>query len=161
MKEIGLTQGQITLVDDGDFEELSKYNWCAQRIKNKYYAVRQIWNGIDSDVVWMAQEIMDPSIGLEVDHINHDTLDNRRCNLRICTREQNSRNRLKSKGNYTSGFKGVHWNSKSNRWIAQIRWSGKSTHLGAFTDEVQAALAYDIFAVVVFGEFACTNFKEV
>ena len=92
------------------------------------------------------------------DHKNHDTLDNRRKNLRVCSRTQNAMNQTLSK-NSTSGFKGVFWDKEKRKWVAQLRTNGKRKYLGGFVTPELAALAYDVAAAQEFGDFACLNFN--
>jgi hypothetical protein len=98
----------------------------------------------------------------EVDHINHNPLDNRKENLRICTRRENSRNRTKGKfiKRPSSRYKGVSFDKKLNKWIAAI---GLDTmiYIGCFTTEEDAAFAYNIKAKEIFGEFACLNEVDI
>jgi len=109
--------------------------------------------------------IMAPLSGFEVDHINHNTLDNRRCNLRICTRSENSRNGRKqsqSKGRYKGVFYHSHGTYSGQRggkgrWRAYTRVMGKRIWLGYHKTEEDAARAYNKYAVKAFGEFACLN----
>ena len=86
----------------------------------------------------------------------HKTLDNRRSNLRLCTRAQNQANKLKKPG-CSSTFKGVSWNKAAKKWQASIRVSQKLIALGLFNDEVLAARSYNVAAVEHFGEFALLN----
>lgn len=99
--------------------------------------------------------IMDAPAGILVDHINQDTLDNRKSNLRLATRSQNMGNRAKHMGK--SKYKGVCWIEKRQRWIAQIFTDGKRRQLGRFETEVDAAMAYNKAASEFFGEFAYLN----
>jgi len=93
----------------------------------------------------------------QADHRNHDTLDNRRENLRVATRSENCRNRMRRVDN-RSGFKGVSWNRERGQWRAQI-WTGSTNKLlGTFADPVSAAKAYDEAACERHGEFALLNF---
>jgi hypothetical protein len=99
--------------------------------------------------------------GFEVDHANGDGLDNRRSNLRIATRSQNEANKRKSRrsgsARPTSQFKGVSWETRRQRWVAQLAVDGKHRFLGYFTDELHAARAYDQAAYKAWGEFAHLN----
>ena len=91
-----------------------------------------------------------------VDHINHDTLDNRKSNLRICSLQENSRNRKKAKTN-KSGYKGVVLYKQSGKWKAYTKVNMKSKHLGYYDTKEEAALAYNDFAKKTFGEFCYLN----
>lgn len=93
----------------------------------------------------------------EIDHKNGDGLDNRRENLRVCSRLENNRNQRKSKRPLTSKYKGVSWDKKSKKWLAHISIMNKCKYLGVFSDEWEAALAYNKAAEEKFGEFACLN----
>jgi hypothetical protein len=98
--------------------------------------------------------------GLEVDHDNGNRLDNRRENLRPATKSQNMSNRGPFLNN-KSGFKGVCWHKRRQKWIAQIHVSGKRTHLGYFDDPIAAARAYDAAALELHGAFARLNFPPL
>lgn len=109
----------------------------------------------------MHRVIMEVSDEYKVDHINHDTLDNRRENLRICKQEQNLRNRIK-KGDFSSIYKGVHkCGRRKEKWQATISFSKKHIYLGRYESEIDAACAYDVAAIKHFGEFALLNFPEL
>lgn len=155
VKEIPLTQGKVALVDDEDFNLVKKFKWHAWKNHNwSWYARRSTTYGEIS----MHRLITDTPSGMEVDHINGDGLDNRRSNLRICTRANNSRNRIKAIGK-TSNFKGI--TLARGKWQSSIRVEDTLIYLGRFESEVQAALAYDTAATKYFGEFAKTNFINV
>ena len=91
----------------------------------------------------------------ETDHVNGNSLDNRRVNLREATRSQNNWNRGKQLG--SSRFKGITWDKRDKNWKAQIQVNYKRISIGRFTDEIEAAKAYDKAAMEHFGEFARTN----
>ena len=93
-----------------------------------------------------------------VDHINGDTLDNRKQNLRICTQSGNCMNRRKG-ANKTSIYKGVTFLKSKKRWMAQIKTKGNRKPLGTFKTEDKAAIAYNIAAIKMFGEFARPNYN--
>ncbi len=152
MKTIPLTQGKVAIVDDEDYEELSKYNWSALRGgSGVYYARRKK----DKKMLIMHRIILNAKYGEMVDHINHNGLDNRKENLRICTNSQNQMNRKRNIG--VSKYKGVHWSKHSNKWRARITKNGKNAHLGLFGSEKDAARAYNKKATILFGEFALLN----
>lgn len=102
----------------------------------------------------MHRLILDVPKGAEVDHINGNGLDNRRRNLRICTRSENQWNRRLAPNN-TSGFKGVY--RFQGKWRAQIQSFGKKIHIGLYETRIEAARAYDEVAIKCHGDFAATN----
>lgn len=161
-KRIPLSKGQYAIVDDADFEKLNRFKWHVNRKDHCVYASRGTKrSGVATNVV-MHREILglNHGDGLCIDHINHNGLDNRRCNLRICTNQQNQRNSIKS-ANATSRHKGVYWDSRQRRWRSRIKCDGKDICLGSFHDESEAAKAYDAKAIELFGEFASLNSETV
>jgi len=162
MKQIELTQGKVALVDDDDFEWINQWNWHIANHKRRglYYARRSgvSVNG-ERPVFLMHRQILNAPKGSCVDHINHNGLDNRRENLRLCNNSQNHQNTLKSAKN-TSGYKGVVRHSKVNKWVAQICVSRRRIYLGYYDNIIVAAKVYDSAAIKYFGEFACTNFGK-
>jgi len=157
MIKIELTQGQYALIDDDDLEKVGS-GWYAMFVESvgSYYAMRHKGKGLET----MAKAVMAPvPRGLCVDHINHDTLDNRRQNLRIATRAQNQHNKRINKNN-TSGYKGVSWSARLNKWQAGIRFKNKNIHIGYYYDPEFAARKYDEKARQLFGEFAFLNFPD-
>ncbi len=154
MKRIPLTQGKVAIIDDADFEEFSKYKWCAMKNGNTFYAVRNYAQPIQMNI-WMHRVIMNAQKGQEIDHINGNGLDNRRYNLRLCTRSQNHQNQRIGGG--SSQYKGVCWNKQAGKWQAQIMLNYKTYYLGHFVNEIDAAKAYDRKAKGLFGEFARLN----
>jgi len=153
MKQIKLTKDKIAIVDDEDYKYLMQWEWYAFKTGNHWYAARSNNPGI----VLMHREIVKTPEGLMTDHINHNGLDNRRENLRICTNQQNQWNQ-KLKG--MSSYKGVVWNKNAKKWYARIKKFGKIIHIGTFLDEEEAARAYDGKAKELFGKFANLNFKN-
>jgi hypothetical protein len=99
-----------------------------------------------------------PAEGQEVDHVNLDTLDHRRVNLRLCTCRENHFNRRKY-GNGSSGYKGVSWYRPYRKWRVYATKDGRTHHLGYFDTKADAARAYDAKARELFGEFARCNFE--
>lgn len=142
---------KFILVDEEDFIKISEYN---NHYHHTGYAVttRRI-NGKNKQIR-IHRLILNANENDYVDHINHDKLDNRRCNLRICTNSQNQANRLK-KRNASSIYKGVRKIPES--YQAFIKFKGKAFHLGTFNNEIKAAEAYNNKAKELFGEFALLN----
>lgn len=103
-------------------------------------------------IAWYLQTGRDPG-AVNIDHINCIKSDNRFVNLRLATNEQNSRNKKKGQG-FSSKYKGVSWYKRKGKWMSQIRYGGKSVHLGYFEDEYEAHLAYRKAAAAYHGEFA-------
>ena len=152
VKQIPLSQGQFALVDAENYDFLITKNWYAwDNRRGGFYARHSIIGG---EKIYMHRLIMDASKGIYIDHINGNGLDNRRCNLRICTNQQNHRNKSKNFGN--SLYKGVAWHKKAKKWEAYIKYN-KKNHLGLFLTQEEAALAYNIAAKKYFGEFAKLN----
>ena len=173
MREIKLTQGFVATVDDEDYEWLSQWKWFAYKCSKSFYAGRMNnENGVKA-ILPMHRAIMGLNKGDDkiVDHINHNELCNQRFNLRVCSRRENCRNRLKQK-NRASKYKGVGYNvfkyfSKRKqeyvyykpKWSAHIKVD-KLIHLGLFDTEEEAAKVYNLAAIKHFGEFAHLNTIE-
>jgi hypothetical protein len=164
MKRIPLTKGYEAIVDDEDYEYLMQWVWRAKcRAGETIYAVGRRW------ALGMHRVIIGAGDGEEVDHINGNGLDNRKVNLRLCSRAENSRNRRKQKNN-TSGFRGVsklrirYKNTSGNvktyeYYLAHLEVDGRvfsSTH----NDLLSAARARDEMAIKHHGEFARLNFPQ-
>lgn len=156
-KKIPLSQGQFAIVDDEDYQELSQFKWHAywDKTTKSFYARRSKPNS-RSSVIIMHRVIMNNPNGLQVDHIHHDTLDNRKCNLRTCTASQNMMNRGLFKNN-KSGYTGVYLCKKSNKWRAQININKKQTYLGMFSNKHEAARVYNRYCKKHHGEFGVKN----
>ncbi|KKN70096.1 hypothetical protein LCGC14_0434210 [marine sediment metagenome] len=152
-KKISLTQGKFAIVDDGDYEELSKHKWCATKGRSTYYARRAEYR----EYIYMHRQILSQPDGILTDHRDGNGLNNTRDNLRICTKGQNSMNQRPQKGG-SSCYKGVSWHKARGKWHARIELNQKTKHLGIYDNEIEAAKAYDNAASELFGEFAYTNF---
>ena len=144
MKTIPLTKGYEAMVDDSDYEMLNKFKWCAIIGRSGAYA-RRLLPKVDGKhgIQRMHRVIMGlPDTGFpHVDHINGNTVDNRKCNLRIVTNRQNHMNRHPKK-HKTSKYPGVYWADRDQRWVAQAQINGKHISIGYFKLEEDARLAY-------------------
>lgn len=160
MKEIPLTQGKVALVDDEDFGLLNKRKWFfePQKKSDTGYAVRSKRLSTGKRV-WERMHRLLLGLDLEdkkkVDHINGNGLDNRKKNLRTCTKMQNAHNQ-KKRSNNTSGYKGV--TKHSGKWRAAIGFKMRYYHIGLYDTPEQAAKAYDKKAKELYGDFVRPNF---
>lgn len=148
MKRILLTQNKYALVDDKDFGYLNQFKW---RYHSSGYAVRTIYHPVKK-TIWMHRIINNTPRKMYTDHVNRDKLDNRRCNLRACTNNQNQGN-SKIRIDNTSGHRGISWNKRDKKWQARININGKLKHLGYFINIEDAAKTYEEKAKIIFGEF--------
>ena len=152
MKKLRLSQGRSALMDDEDYPRVSGYAWWA--CQNPRSCAVRGW--VDGREIYLHRFILDAPRNMQVDHINGDALDNRRCNIRICTVRENHCNVRKTVRDTTSRHKGVCRYLKGT-WQAGIKVNGKRINLGHFDDEIDAARAYDRAALIHFGEFARIN----
>lgn len=151
---IPLTQGQNAIVDVEDFEWLSQWNWYASYNKTakSFYAQRADRSSTQVLIVSMHREILGCETGEEGDHRNHQTLDNRRKNLRHCTRSQNQCNtRLRSDS--TSRVKGICFDRANGKWVAYVQAKGHRKYYKRFDTFEQAVLAREAHAKILHGEF--------
>lgn len=158
VKKINLTKGYTCVVDDEDYEYLNRWRWKAtEQSPGKIYATRT--SSLDGKFITikMHRKILETTSGLEVDHINGDSLDNRKDNLRPASHQQNSFN-TKIFSTNKSGYKGVSFHSQTQKWRAAIVKDYKQKHLGLFNSVIEAAQAYDNAARELFGDFANLNF---
>jgi hypothetical protein len=159
-REIPLTQGQVALVDEADYEWLSQWKWCAQYMASVkgFYAVRGVKKDGKCTSIPMHRFILGLQKGdkLQADHVNRDTLDNRRSNLRSCTRSENNQNKS-AQSNNSSGFKGVCFDKRKGKWKAEIKTQGKRMFLGYRDNPKDAHALYVAAAYEHHGSFACTG----
>ena len=150
------TWGQVAIVDAEDFERLNQFKWQAHRIPDTQ-SFRAARNSSRKDgkrcLIYMHREVMKAPMGALVDHRHHNTLDNRKSQLRLANRSQSQCNR-KIPTNNTSGFKGVSWYKAGEKWSAQIQIHGKQKHLGYFLSAEDAHEAYKVAAIELHGNFA-------
>jgi hypothetical protein len=161
--KIKLPSGHVALIDSCDFDRVSCFRW---HLKSDGFVVCRYFRG-KRVCVYLHRFILGASRGVEVDHVNHDRLDNRRKNLRLCSRLENSRNQVKQKrrGGCTSRYKGVsRWTDRF--WKAEIRIResrvirSHKIHIGSFSSEKDAALARDLFEYRNYGKFSNLNFPS-
>lgn len=160
MKLIPLTQGQFAVVDDKDYESLMQHKWHASKQPRGFVAVRKIGPANDRYTLYMHREILDAPIKTEVDHINRNTLDNRRCNIRTVTSSENKMNIGKRRYRYktTSEYVGVDWHSPMRAFRARINKDGVSHLAGYYETEQEAALARDEMGKKLYGDCYSPNF---
>ena len=149
MKLIPLSGGFFAKVDDEDYEYLSGWVWY--RGSSKYGYAFGYPKNATKNRNYMHRLIMKATHYKQyVDHINHDTLDNQKSNLRICTPTQNNANRKKS--NTKNKYKGVQIHH--NHWRALITYEGKRRILGCFESDLEASKVYNTAALELFGNYA-------
>lgn len=150
---IWLSKGKYAIVDNECAQDISQHKWWAMKGGKKFYATRKV----NRKILSMHYQIMNIPItkGWEVDHKNGNPLDNRKVNLRLCTKQQNQFN--KANQPHSSKYKGVFYYQSRKKWVASIRINRKSKFLGYFHNEIDAGLAYNLAAKELFGEFAWLN----
>lgn len=145
MKEIPLTQGKKAIIDDKDYNKISKYKWY---LHNRGYAVRKMRSEEGKPVgkkysiaIFMHHSILNGKTqkGFIIDHKNGNKLDNRRSNLRTCTQSQNCLNSRAKGTNKNSGIKGISWHEKSKCWYGRISIDGK-TYCTGYSKTIEEAI---------------------
>ncbi len=165
---IVLTQGKFALVDEADYEAVNSFTWWAHNNKRDkmrtWYAIGGV--GLDGAKVSMSMhrflwQLWGESQTEEIDHKNHEGLDNRRENLRAATSLENRGNNPLYRSN-TSGYKGVSWCESNGKWHAKYQKNKKTYYVAQFDDKIEAARAYDraVLQEDVFGQYADTNFPR-
>ena len=158
VRTLPLTQGKVALVDAADYEWLNQWKWMTRKSENTFYAIRRVRHPRGSQShIRLHRVILNAPAGVEIDHRNHNGLDNRRCNIRLCSHGENGQNSKKQDGPTTSVYKGVYWQKAAHKWHAQIGYDRKLIYLGLFAYEADAALAYNAAASRLHGEFARLN----
>jgi hypothetical protein len=145
---VPLTQGLVSIIDTEDLPLIEGFTWYAA---NGYAKSRIVVEQVIK-IVAMHRLITNATLGLEVDHINGNKLDNRKINLRLVTRQQNALNLSLAKNN-KSGFKGVSWCNSSRKWKATIAYARQRYHLGFFNTPEAAYAAYRMASKRLHGEF--------
>jgi hypothetical protein len=156
MKEIALSQGKVALVDDEDYERVASFKWYAVFARYTFYAEAMHCESGKRIHIKMHRLILNATPGILVDHISHNGLDNRRCNLRTCTNSQNTF-AMVYKPAGKSGYRGVR--KDRNRWLAVIGVRGERLYLGSFETPGLAYAVYCRAARHYFGEFADSTLR--
>lgn len=159
MKTIPLTQSKVSLVDDGDFENVNQYKWFAHKgNKSKtFYAMRNVNIDGKKSCIYMHRFICNAVPKEQIDHKDNDGLNNQRSNFRRCNNAQNNANKGMYKKTVT-GFKGVTRCGRGGKYIqARITANGVKHSLGYYKTEIEAAMAYNEGAKIFHGEFASLN----
>ena len=165
-KRIPLTQNKYAIVDNEDYESVSRFRWYAVNCSGLFYAKtgthyatthmgsrRKRWQGH----MYLHRFLLHPPKGFVVDHINSNALDCRRSNMRVCTQAQNIYNTRKLHPGL-SQYKGIKWHNRDHVWEAYVHAEGRRFYLGRSPHEEIAAQMYDKGACEIHGEYACVNF---
>jgi len=149
---ISVNKDNYTIVDVEDVIRISEYNW---NISSGKYANNNLVGLLHRFIM----NVTDSNI--YVDHKNHNTLDNRKQNLRLCSPQENSFNQtIQNRNSKSSKYKGVFWDKGRNKWQTSIKYNQKRIYIGRYENEEEAAKAYDLVALNLFGEFSNLNFKD-
>ena len=146
-----MKNGASFIFDIEDMEVVQSHTWSVAR--------GHVRTTIDGRSVYLHQLLLGRSRDREIDHINGDKMDNRRCNLRPVTHAQNNQNKGLRRDS-TTGYKGVCFDKRSGKYLAYINANGKRTYLGLFDDKLSAAYAYDTAALQLHGEYARPNLMK-
>jgi hypothetical protein len=147
-----LIKNSEVIVDESDLFLIDSYNWqCAQYIMTH----------VKRKPIYLHRVIMNAKKGQIVDHKDGNKYNNSRSNLRICTPSQNNANHIVKKTRkdtkIASVYRGVYWRKDTAKWRSEIQFQGNRQYLGSFSNEVEAAIAYNNAAELVFGDFASLN----
>ena len=162
MKVIPLTRGKYTIVDDEDYERLMQHSWAWVPSTNSKsgmgYAVRKgSKRRGEPRTVQMHREILHAAEGTIIDHLNRNSLDNRKENLRFASVQKNAFNRSKPVMKCTSRYKGVFQRKNKKYWTARIKFNDRHVELGSYEDEEKAAAVYNFASRIFFGRYRCEN----
>lgn len=156
MYDLRCNEKARTVIDVEDIKKVVQYKWNACRFRGKDLYVKTLSSGSS---VYLPNVILgiETNRKIHIDHINRNTLDNRKENLRACTPSQNLFNRGKNSNN-KSGFKGVSWNKEKKKWIVRItKPGGRQAHVGYFNSKIEGAKAFNEAALKYHKEYACLN----
>ena len=152
LNTVPLTKGYVSLIDEDDAKRINQFLWCAMLVRGRVYAARRPGYKQQRRWVMLHRWLIDAPDGMDVDHINGDSLDNRRCNLRIATRSQNNANSNSTYG--IIGLRGVSLNKSGKTYRSEIMKDGRKFPLGTFATAEEAHAAYTAARLRLYGEFA-------
>lgn len=145
-------------VDEADIPLVLQYRWWAKKSKTtnslQHYVISS------GEKIRLHRLLINPGDHEEVDHKDRNPLNNCRNNLRVSDRSQNQMNAVRDKTGSSSKFHGVGWDKSRSKWVARVTAYGKTPYFRRFSDEIEAAKAYDVAARKYHGEFAKLNFPE-
>ncbi|HEX2910376.1 MAG TPA: HNH endonuclease [Chloroflexia bacterium] len=144
-------KGKFALIDDDQFDKVSNFKWIWN---GRYVATFIKVNGVQKTL--LLHRYIFGEVDGEIDHKDHNALNNTRENLRVCTRSQNLMNRKIGKNN-SSGYKGVYFDKWKNKWRAYIYLNKKQIILGWFDEKIDAARYYNVAAIKYHGQYARLN----
>jgi hypothetical protein len=162
MPEIPLTQGKVAIVSDEDYDFLMQFKWYVANIKGEWRAMRASRKPNRERTVQYMHRVIVERMGIKApttDHIDRDTLNNRRENLRGATSSQNGHNQGIAKNN-TSGYTGVCWNKREGRWQAVVGHLNRKHFLGHFDDPAVASERYQEKKRELAGAFTPEEIKD-
>lgn len=155
---IALSQGKLCFIDRADMGIVKNYHWFAHRNGKTFYCMTHDWDKNGKRVfIAIHRLLINVPKGMQIDHVDRNGLNNTRKNLRECSPIENSHNKGVTSAN-KSGYKGVSFYTKHNKWRASLKCNGKEYYGGIYSCRIAAAYRYDQIARQVFGEFAYTNF---
>lgn len=140
------------MVSDEDYELAMTQRWTIEKSGNNFYAMCKI----NHKKVRLHRFLLKPKSTHEVDHINHNGLDNRRENIRVVTKRQNAANRRKTVGS-RKRYKGIHYDTRINKWVAYVNYKKKRKYLGQYATAKEAAIVYNEAALKYYGKTAWVN----
>jgi hypothetical protein len=144
MIKLPLIGGDEALIDDEDYELVKDYQWYGRKDGYVYRVEPNKVDGRKTKTIYLHRVIMQPPPVFDVDHIDHNPLNNTRANLRIVPHHVNLRNRLLQSNN-TSGYKGVTWDTRHDGWLAQAKYFGRHYNFGVFKNKTDAIWASTLF----------------